>query len=240
VILGFEVGCRGPLHVREERITGHQPSDRPWRVLYASDLHLTARRTQLVDRLVDTVRQHEPDVVCLGGDLADQRSGIEVLRECTARMIEYAPVVAVAGNHDARFGITNVRTAITAGGGAWLPDCPANFDAPGRRRLCLDADPVVHPARDPASRRVLVAHRPDVGDAAAERGYDLVLAGHLHGGQCVLWNRGPMLYPGAWFSRWNGLRFALGDTTMIVSRGAADTLPMRFRCPREVVLCLLH
>jgi predicted MPP superfamily phosphohydrolase len=38
---------------------------------------------------------------------------------------------------------------------------------------------------------------------------------------------------------WTGLRFELGGTTLLVSRGAADTLPARFRCPREVLLCEL-
>jgi predicted MPP superfamily phosphohydrolase len=55
----------------------------------------------------------------------------------------------------------------------------------------------------------------------------------------VWWQRGQRLYPGAWFSRWTGLRFELGATTLLVSRGVADTLPVRFRCPREVLLCEL-
>jgi predicted MPP superfamily phosphohydrolase len=68
-------------------------------------------------------------------------------------------------------------------------------------------------------------------------GYDLVLAGHLHGGQCVLASCGGMLYPAAWFHRWHGLRFAEAGATLLVSRGAADTFPFRFNCPREVLLC---
>jgi predicted MPP superfamily phosphohydrolase len=45
------------------------------------------------------------------------------------------------------------------------------------------------------------------------------------------------LYPAAWAHRWHGLRFAAGDTRMLVSRGAGDTFPLRFNCPREVLLC---
>lgn len=59
--------------------------------------------------------------------------------------------------------------------------------------------------------------RPPAGCRARRAGFDLVLAGHLHGGQLV--------------------RFELGPTTLIVSRGAGDSLPLRWRCPREVVLC---
>jgi predicted MPP superfamily phosphohydrolase len=64
-----------------------------------------------------------------------------------------------------------------------------------------------------------------------------VLAGHLHGGQCVLATRRGRLYPAAWIYRWHGLRFEEAGAVMLVSRGVGDTLPVRFNCPREVILC---
>jgi predicted MPP superfamily phosphohydrolase len=79
-----------------------------------------------------------------------------------------------------------------------------------------------------------------VTPAARATGFDVVLAGHLHGGQLVLFESGGRLYPYAWIDRWNGLRFDLPGTTLVVSRGVADALPLRVRCPREVVLCELY
>ncbi|MCA9321196.1 MAG: hypothetical protein KDB53_10705, partial [Planctomycetes bacterium] len=87
--------------------------------------------------------------------------------------------------------------------------------------------------------RILCAHDPEVFDAACVAGYDLVLAGHLHGGQIVLSRRRGRDYPAAWFYRWNGPTFQRAGTTMLVSRGGADTFPLRFRCPREVLLCAI-
>jgi hypothetical protein len=55
----------------------------------------------------------------------------------------------------------------------------------------------------------------------------------------VLAERNGMLYPGAWFFRWNGLQFLERSCMMLVSRGMADTLPLRWNCPREVLLCEL-
>jgi hypothetical protein len=55
----------------------------------------------------------------------------------------------------------------------------------------------------------------------------------------VLATRRGRLYPAAWFYRWHGLRFAEGGAVLLVSRGAGDTLPVRFNCPREVILCAL-
>src|SRR5262249_7134221 len=98
----------------------------------------------------------------------------------------------------------------------------------------LDGDICPEPTREP---RVLCAHDPSLFPHAAAAGYPLVLAGHLHGGQCVLATRNDRLYPPAWVHRWHGLRFRAGDSQMLVSRGLADTLPVRFNCPREVLLC---
>ncbi len=249
MIAGFEFWNRGPLLLREERVTSRAATQgsAAWTLLYASDLHLTARRgarfESLLAALVDQTRAARPDVVLLGGDLVDSRAGSEALAECVRRLAEFAPVAAVAGNHDAAAGLASVRAAVGAGGGHWLHDAPLALASGGRRPLLCaavaDDAAEATAALDASALRVLVGHHPNAAAAAARGGFDVAFAGHLHGGQCVLWQRGTHLYPGAFFSRWNGLRFALGSATLLVSRGVADTLPVRFRCPREVVRCQL-
>jgi predicted MPP superfamily phosphohydrolase len=139
-----------------------------------------------------------------------------------------APVHAVPGNHDERPGLPAVRAAVEAGGGHWLADRP--IEGP------LRIDGRIEPGRA-AGPRLLCAHYPGDFPAAAAAGYALVLAGHLHGGQCVLATYRGRLYPAAWAYRWHGLRFAERGAVLLVSRGAGDTLPVRFNCPREVILC---
>ena len=236
MIAGFEFGCRAPLLVRRENV-GPCTDPQPWRLLYASDLHLTRRRGHLAEHLVHVVANEQPDAVLLGGDLIDRRNGSAALQHLVREVSQHCPLVAVAGNHDVARGLECVRSAVRSGGGHWLTDEVRILRESGRPSLHLHARPQAQ--LSPDGLHVLVAHHPDVARVAADRGYDAVFAGHLHGGQCVWFQRGQMLYPGAWFSRWNGLRFALGRTTMLVSRGAADTLPVRFRCPREVLLCSL-
>ena len=239
MIAGFEFGCRAPLLTRREHVVGRgHATAQGWRLLYASDLHLTERRASLVADLATIVENEQPDAVLLGGDLIDRRSGLALLGAGVRAMAQRCPVVAVPGNHDAARGIQLVRGVIGACGGKWLPDADVVLSDTQRPPLHLHACPRAVLAS--AGLHALVAHHPEVAPRAASLGYDLVLAGHLHGGQCVWWQRGQRLYPGAWFSRWNGLRFALDSTTLLVSRGAADTLPVRFRCPREVLLCHLE
>ncbi len=238
MIRALEFGSRRALHVRREIVhvrapaTGESPT-----VLFASDLHLTSRRHRIAADLVAIARREAPVAVLLGGDLVDARSGVLLLGELVRALAGRAPVLAVPGNHDHGVGVAQVRDAVLDAGGAWLVDAPAVIGSGSGPRLRVDATPNQDASREEV--RVLLGHHPEVALRAAEGGYDLVLAGHLHGGQCVLWERRGLLYPGAFLSRWNGLRFELGSTTLVVSRGAADTLPVRFRCPREVLVCTL-
>jgi predicted MPP superfamily phosphohydrolase len=231
----LEVGASGPLLVREEVVTGLGLAA-PVRLLYASDLHLGALGSaRVAARVVEAARASAPDVIVLGGDLADARRGLPWLRECVRALAAVAPVWAVGGNHDEALGIDLVRGAVEAGGGRWLHGGRAEGVASGLR-----LDGALAANDDFAGVRILCGHDPAVYPRAVEAGYRLVLAGHLHGGQCVLLRRRGRLYPGALVYRWNGLRFDEGGATLLVSRGAADTLPIRWNCPREVLLCVLR
>jgi predicted MPP superfamily phosphohydrolase len=202
---------------------------RPTCLLYASDLHLGHWWTSGVpEQLIDVCRRLRPEVILLGGDLADRPVGLALLRECVRALAALAPVAAVPGNHDERPGRRAVRAAFREAGGHWLPDAPLE------RPLPIDAE--FHPLAS-TGPRLLCAHYPDIFPEAVRAGYRLVLAGHLHGGQCVLATVGGRLYPAVWLHRWHGLRFTRGEATLLVSRGAADTFPFRFNCPREVLLC---
>ncbi len=88
---------------------------------------------------------------------------------------------------------------------------------------------------------MLLAHRPELAEKYAAAGaFDLVVAGHAHGGQVRI----PGLVNGllaphqGWFPRYAGGLYTLDGMTMIVSRGLArefTLLPRVFNRP-EVVL----
>ncbi|HEX7860217.1 MAG TPA: metallophosphoesterase [Verrucomicrobiae bacterium] len=219
----FEVGARRPLLVRRECV-GKIGARR--RVLFASDLHLK-RNDRIVDGLVGIAARELPDVVLLGGDLVDWRSGLETLELLVRRLSGVAAVCAVAGNHDRWIGVRQVRDAVVGGGGRWLEDAP----------WLLSGDCAIYGSREQAvqaaSYHLLCTHHP----VASARPFDLTLSGHLHGGQFVFYQRAGRLYPGAFLYRWNGLRFDDKEgRTLLISRGVQDTLPFRWNCPREVLM----
>jgi predicted MPP superfamily phosphohydrolase len=230
--LPLEIGASKPLLIREERVQGFGLAS-PLRILYASDLHLGWAWTRsLVEELELGVERARPDLLLLGGDLADRPGGLAALRTMTRRLAARVPVWAIAGNHDRLLGARSVRAAVEETGGRWLED--SRLELGGARGVIIEG---ALRAGGTAAGRVLCAHDPAVFPRAAAAGYRLVLAGHLHGGQCVLGSRDGRLYPGAWFNRWTGLRFESSGSTLLVSRGAGDTLPLRWNCPREALLC---
>jgi predicted MPP superfamily phosphohydrolase len=226
-VFPFEFGAFGSLAIRREAV--HLGLGRRVRLLYASDLHLGHWWNRDVPaQLVAACRHTSPDLILLGGDLADHPGALDQLRSCVRELAAMSFVAALAGNHDERAGLAHVRAVVTQAGGRWL------LDSPLEEPLGIDAELSSAPS---SGARLLCAHYPDVFPDAVRAGYRLVLAGHLHGGQCVLATVNGRLYPAVCVYPWHGLRFTDGDARMIVSRGVADTFPLRFNCPREVILC---
>lgn len=86
---------------------------------------------------------------------------------------------------------------------------------------------------------VLLSHRPELVSFYENSGFDLVVSGHAHGGQVRI----PFLINGlyspnqGYFPKYAGGRYALGDTTMIVSRGlCVNNLPRVFNRPEIVIV----
>ena len=222
----LEIGAGRPLAVRHEKL---RHLDLGRRILFASDLHLKkSGPPKVVEGLLEIVSRERPDVVLLGGDLVDWRTGLPTLNELVREISRRASVAAVGGNHDRWIGLARVRKAVLQAGGHWLDDEPFQW-----AQQC-----VVYGRPDQARLRaechVLCSHDPS--PPSAQLGFDLILSGHLHGGQFVFYEYKGRLYPGAFLYRWNGLRFHDGARTLLVSRGVRDTLPLRWNCPREVIL----
>jgi uncharacterized protein len=241
----LEVNSRGPLHLRIEQINLTGQRLLAYRILYVSDLHLGwSRSAGVVEDFVRIAQTQQPDLILLGGDLVDRPRGLALLSGLVKQLSEIALTAAIAGNHDYWVGVERVMQGVLAGGGEWLEGrslrfCIANkvVRVDGGMPLSVSSSAEGVLADDLDDYKILCAHNPIVMERS--QAYQLVLAGHLHGCQCVFWQRQQRLYPGAWFYRWNGLRFQCEQTTLLVSRGAGDTLPIRWNCPREVILCHL-
>ncbi len=228
----LEIGLNGTLHIREERLS-MQPD--ACRLMYVSDIHLRSRRSDnLCRQVIESARHSRADVVLLGGDLVDAASELARLCDLVGALCELAPVLAVGGNHDTHVGIDRVREAVVNGGGNWIHEGSTSVTHGVRVIAVSGPGAAMLPAGDV---RILCAHNPRVWKTARHAGYDLVLAGHLHGCQFVAFEYQDRLFPGAIFYPYCYLNHQSGSTRLVVSRGVSDLIPIRWRCPREVVLC---
>lgn len=217
----------------------------PWKIAHLSDLHVwgDGRALPWIDSVL---AEWEPDVVAMTGDYADTLVGRRRVARWLADTARRWPVGWISGNHDRWFGRSWLRQLAEIPGSCCVEHGDLVLRRPGGSVCRIVAwsvedrpERLLDGSEDPRrrDRRVGLIHDPNGIEPAAARGFDLVLAGHLHGGQLVLGrDRRGRLLPGGWFYRWCGDRWDWEDGSLIVSRGLGDTLPVRFRCPREMVL----
>ncbi len=219
------------------------------RMLHLSDLHLDLD-PRFPETLIGVLRGCRCDLCVMTGDYRNFTVGDDrpALREL-ARVLQSLPVpcYGVLGNHDAVESVPamealglrmllNEHVVLRRGGQAL---CLAGVDDPNIYRTDrLDRALRGVPGDMPV---VLLSHSPAIHAEAARAGVDLVLAGHLHGGQIrvpllgalIRNDRSPRRF---WRGAWRD-----GPTQGYTSRGTgACGVPLRLFCPPEAVVHVLR
>lgn len=246
------------LIVRAYRVEAVQITS-PVRLAVLADLHGCGGSAELLDR----TEAQAPDAILLAGDMFSTDGDAEEELALFAALAKLAPTYYVTGNHEywehdvpallSRIGETGVHVLDQG--------CETLHIAGQVLNLCGVPDPyamVYAGAPDtevqlalaaadaaPGAYTVLLAHRPELLEKYADGGaFDLVVAGHAHGGQVRI----PLLVNGlcapnqGWFPAYAGGEYRLGGTTMIVSRGLSTQaqwyVPRVFNRPELVVITL--
>jgi predicted MPP superfamily phosphohydrolase len=214
-------------------------------ILHLSDFHLgtLSLNGRALERAIAWAAEAEVDVVALTGDLVSRRRGAASLGRALGRLRVRHGVYAVLGNHDVDAAI--VREA----GAVLLADSSAAIEVRGRRIQIAGGDPqwdwktrgLERLAAAEADLRILLFHFPDVTQWLPPGSYDLVLAGHLHGGQiCVPWPRGKLRLEHLRAAHWEGLHETPAGL-LHVSRGVGTSfVPFRFLARPEATRLVLR
>lgn len=223
-------------------------------IAHLTDLHFTGGISRsFFQEIVRLANEMRPDLIAVTGDLVDKAHCIDWIPDTLGRLEAPHGVFAILGNHDLRVKGELGRLRQTLGD-AGMVDLGKTWRhvAIGGTRVLLagnelpwirpTAGAVDFPSRqvDAAAPRLLLSHTPDQFAWARRHEFDLVLAGHTHGGQIRLPAIGAIVCP----SR-HGVKYAAGTfyeppTVMHVSRGLSGLDAVRFCCRPELVRLVLR
>lgn len=228
-----------------------------YRIAQVSDLH-NAEFGDGNQRLLDMLREAEPDMIAITGDLIDSRkTNIAVALAFAEEAVKIAPCYYVSGNHEARVSeYRELKAGLEAAGVTVLDDVRVEIEISGKSITIigvndpsfladyLTSDAAVMDRKlselssEDASFTILLSHRPELFDTYAAHEMDLVLTGHAHGGQFRLPLIGGLIAPNqGLFPKYDDGLYSEGNTNMIVSRGLGNSIiPFRFNNRPEVVL----
>lgn len=225
----LEIGHRHSFELREYELKANVLHG--FSIVYISDLHLTGRSAKNCTNILEAIHDVQPDLILLGGDYVDFRSGLALWKQFVEGLKQYK-VYAVAGNHDYYRGIDEIREIAESKGVVWIEN-KSVIHSIAEYKIQLDGNITLERRAD-VDCQILVLHKPWPMQLVSN--YDVVFAGHLHGCQFVFWQKNQALYPGRFFYSMNYLRLQQKNFNYFISKGLGDTLPIRYNCKRDFIL----
>ncbi len=230
-----------------------------YRIALVSDLH-NDEFGENNQTLLDALRESEPDLIAITGDIIDsRRTNAEIALRFAAEAVMIAPCYYVSGNHESRIEeYPEFRDALTELGVTVLENERATLSRNGETVTLIgltdlgflykgDAKVISEMVvsgqigelvTDNDGYTIMLTHRPAFFEIYAEHGIDLSLCGHIHGGQIRLPLIGGLAGGESFLlPEYDAGLYTDGDSSMIVSRGLGNSLfPFRVNNRPEVVL----
>ena len=220
------------LRVRRIRLSKDKPTHR---FVHFTDLHHKGDK-KFLESVVREINKASPDFVCMTGDIIEESSFLTAALEILSGI--KSPIYGVPGNHDywAQADFGEIAEAFAKTGGAWLVD---------KQTTTRDGKVTLHGAGkyppknllpNPATKNIMLIHYPEWIERLDSNKFDVVLAGHSHGGQIRIPFYGPIVLPSGTGKYDLGL-FQTESGPFYVSSGVGwFVFNIRFRCRPEIVV----
>lgn len=233
-----------------------------YRIVQISDLH-NAKFGKNNQKLVGRIRECEPDMIVLTGDLVDSNhTNVDRAVQFVDEIVKICPVYYVTGNHEywlEKSEYDELMDGLIGAGVVILDDQVVEISRGDAKFRLVGLDDksladgtlgtllnnthnVVHEDSDEREFTVVLAHEPQYFARYAGTGVDLVLSGHAHGGQFRLPFVGGIVAPDQGFlPEYTAGEYYMNGTEMIVSRGLGNSvIPVRlFNFPEIVCVELV-
>jgi uncharacterized protein len=248
---------RNDFHVREVDvpIAGLPDALNGLRVLHLSDIHLSAFLSEKeLARVIDASNHLRAHLAVVTGDLISTRGDpLDACIRQLARIKTDAGILGCMGNHErfvdceeytraaaARYGIRFLRLESQAlrFGDATLNVAGVDYQPKSQKSIYLrGADRLIVPG----AANMLLSHNPDVFPVAARQGYNLLLAGHTHGGQVTVEILEQAVNPARFFTPYVYGLYRSANAAAYVTRGIGTIgIPARIGALPEITVVRLR
>lgn len=238
---------------------------KPVKAVVLADLH-NKRYGKENERLLQAIDGIKPDMILIAGDIltAKPKASFDIAVDLLTKLAAKYPIYYGNGNHEHRLklypetygdmaeryeeelqkiGIRRLVNEYTDPADYGIRIYGSEIDKLYYKRFGIkpmDPEYLRELLGQPSDEMytILIAHNPDYFPKYADWGADLVLAGHVHGGmvRVPFWGKGVVSPNVRLFPKYDGGRFTLGNTTMLLSRGLGmHTIPVRLFNPGEIL-----
>lgn len=230
-----------------------------FRIVQISDFHCDT-----FAGISEEIKRLNPDIIVSTGDLADDKGSYMSAVNLCHSLIGIAPVYAVTGNHDVwRSDYNEFENALSDIGVKTLHDERIYIERGGEKIAITGIDDPFSVSNDNITENVqkslakisptklfdvLLFHRANLLDELKYFGFDVILAGHMHGGQVRMpWGSGVFAPRSSFgtgksmfFPKYFGGKYKYKHTTMIVNRGLGNPMiiPRLFNRPEITSITL--
>jgi predicted MPP superfamily phosphohydrolase len=201
--------------------------------------------------VVEATNRCQADIIAITGDIVDTDECLDWIPDVLGRLHAPEGVIYVLGNHDRRVNQDRLKSALAKTRWTHVGRAPLrltvrnlNILVGGNERPWFGAPTDFAAASSTTvaddAIRIALSHSPDQIGWACTNDVDLMLAGHVHGGQICLPMLGAFTAPSMHGVRYAAGTFRVDNTVLHVSRGTASLTPLRWNCPPEIAVLNLR
>lgn len=227
--------------------------------------HISDAHSRPAKGILEIIKDANPDITVITGDLLnDDAKPTGDIDALISDLLKISPVYFISGNHDLwRAGYRTIFDKYEKNGAVFMDGKTVTIEKNGEKiAISGCADPFSRVPRTIAENmqknldaiqkidgfNILLFHRANLFDIVKDAGFDLILSGHMHGGQIRIPGIGGVLAPSSsvlsktrmLFPKYTGGVVTSDETTMIINRGVSNTLPIpRLGNPPEVGIITL-
>ena len=206
-------------------------------LLHISDIHLWYS-TSILEKIEVSIELNNPDLIILTGDYYDLPKAAYNFSIFVRKIAKKHTVIFIFGNHDTIYG-TKISNLLLN-----IPNCilveNTMYRYQSKTGYFYNITSWRNKDKLPNNKEelnIVLIHNPEKIKVKELCNIQLILAGHLHGGQFIFFKtKNNSNFPGCLVYKHCADRKQINNTTLIVSKGLGDTFPFRLNCPKEVVI----